>query len=177
MSNLSLTTEQRDLANGLTATGRTERLTAYKQARILTALADTGLSIRDLVTVAKERKVASLGRTRINVLVNAYRAAAEGTVTGTPDQATFEATLKDQTDANREAGKAAREAKAAEAKAKGTEAVPQGDSEATVTRPATVADAVRILWTLVEQFGEDPKFITAIKDAENFVQAGIAVAA
>jgi hypothetical protein len=159
---VSLTPAQVTLARVLVTTEGTIRRVTYKRAQTLTALNDSGLSVRDLVTVATDLGVADLGKTRIAVLIKAYRAAAEGAPEGTPDQATFEATLKDQTDANREAGKAAREAKAAaEGEATG-EASPTGDS---ATRPATVADAIAVLSTLVATFGTDPAFRAALTAA------------
>lgn len=153
---VSLTPAQAVLARRLVTTETSIRKATFIRAQVLTALSDSGVSVRDLVTVAADLGIADLGKTRIGVLTKAYREAGDE-----PTLATFEASLKAGTDANREAGAAKR---AAKAEAEAGEASPTGDS-VTATRPATVADAIAMLSTLVATFGSDPAFRAALTAA------------
>lgn len=164
MSNLSLTTNERSAIRSLKALDVKDRAIDFARARHLSVIR-AGHSLDQTVAIVTGEGI-SLSRTRINVLTKAYAAAPEG-VTADEFVTVY---VKAATDENREGAKAKREAAKAEA-----ETVPQGNGTAAdAVRPVTVKDAARILWDLVESFGQDATFRAALADAAAFVAEPVA---
>jgi hypothetical protein len=167
MSNPSLTTNERSAIRSLKALDAKDRVIDFARARHLSVIR-AGHSLDQTVAIVTGEGI-NLSRTRINVLTKAYAAAPEG-VTADEFVTVY---VKAATDENREGAKAKREAaKAAKAEAEG---VPQGNGTgADAVRPVTVKDAARILWDLVESFGQDATFRAALTDAAAFVAEPVA---
>lgn len=161
MSTLTLTTSERSAIRSLKALDVKDRAIDFARARHL-AVIRSGHSLDQTVAIVTAEGI-NLSRTRINVLTKAFAAAPEG-VTADEFVTVY---VKAETDHNRAASKDKRDAKA--------ETVPQGnDATVAEVREVTVTDAIRLVWQMVEQFGDDAAFAAALADAAAFTAETVA---